>query len=277
MADEPNPARRSPNRYSQIIERIFLSNYRPGLREVPFERSQIESVASELGIKLPKNLGDLVYTFRYRASLPESILRYAPSGETWVIWPAGRSRYKFLATDQAEIRPHSLIPETKIADSTPGVINRYALSDEQALLAKLRYNRLIDIFTGVASYSLQNHLRTSVIDVGQVETDEIYIGIDKRGVHYVLPVQAKGGRDLLSIVQIAQDAAMCAEKFPDLVCRPIAAQFIGGDQIALFRFEPTNGLPALIAERHYRLVPNTDLTDEDLLAYQSRPENETIE
>lgn len=275
MTDQPTRARRKPNRYSQIIEHIFLSNYRPGLREIPFERSQIESVAADLGIKLPKNLGDLVYSFRYRVSLPESILSRAPAGETWVIWPAGRSKYKFLATDQAEIRPNSLIPETKIADSTPGVISRYALSDEQALLAKLRYNRLIDIFTGAASYSLQNHLRTSVTDVGQVETDEIYVGIDKRGIHYVFPVQAKGGRDLLSIVQIAQDAAMCSEKFSGLVCRPIAAQFIGEDQIALFKFEPTAGLPALIAERHYRLVPNTSLTRDDLLAYQLRPDDAT--
>ena len=45
-------------------------------------------------------------------------------------------------------------------DSTPGVIS-YALSDEQSLLATVRYNRLIDVFTGLTCYSLQNHLRTS--------------------------------------------------------------------------------------------------------------------
>jgi hypothetical protein len=76
-----------------------------------------------------------------------------------------------------------MMAETKVPDSTPGVIAMYALSDEQALLAKLRYNRLIDIFTGVACYSLQSHLRTSVRTLGQVETDEIYIGLDKRGAH----------------------------------------------------------------------------------------------
>ena len=35
--------------------------------------------------------------------------------------------------------------ETKILDATPGVIARYALSDEQALLAILRYSRMVDI------------------------------------------------------------------------------------------------------------------------------------
>lgn len=115
---------------------------------------------------------------------------------------------------KAQIEPSKLLAETKILDATPGIIARYAISDEQGLLARLRYNRLIDIFTGVTCYSLQNHLRTSVNGIGQVETDELYIGVDRRGAHYVFPVQAKGGSDKLGIVQIEQDFAMCAQKFP---------------------------------------------------------------
>jgi len=56
--------------------------------------------------------------------------------------------------------------ETKVPDATPGVISMYALNDEQALLAKLRYNRLVDIFTQVACYPLQSHLHTSVPSSG---------------------------------------------------------------------------------------------------------------
>ncbi|MCC7361262.1 MAG: hypothetical protein IT317_17385 [Anaerolineales bacterium] len=58
---------------------------------------------------------------------------------------------------------------------------------------------------------------------GQAEVDEIYLGLDKRGVHYVLPAQAKGGSDRIGIVQIEQDFAICAAKFPALICRSIAA------------------------------------------------------
>ena len=62
------------NRYAAIIEAIFLAKYKQGQREVAFERQDIANFASELGIILPKNLGDVVYSFRYRAILPESIL-----------------------------------------------------------------------------------------------------------------------------------------------------------------------------------------------------------
>jgi len=149
----------------------------------------------------------------------------------------------------------------------------YALNDEQSLLAKLRYNRLIDIFTGVTCYSLQSHLRTTVPEMGQVETDEMYVGVDKRGAQYVFPVQVKGGSDQLGIVQIEQDFALCATKFPKLICRPIAAQFMDGNIIALFAFEESSNGICISEEKHYRLVLPEHLTDEDLSLYRVRGEN----
>lgn len=188
------------NRYSRLIESIFAKYFRKGINEIVFKRSEIEESAEELNIILPKNLGDILYTFRYQSELPESITSTAPNGYEWMIRPAGRSKYKLALVQQSLVIPSNMMAETKIPDATPGIISRYALNDEQAALAKIRYNRLVDIFTGLTCYSLQNHLRTAVLEMGQVETDEIYIGIDKRGVHYVLPVQAKGRKDKIGIV-----------------------------------------------------------------------------
>jgi hypothetical protein len=129
----------------------------------------------------------------------------------------------------------------KVPDSALGVISIYALTDEQALLARLRYNRLLDIFSRVTCYSLQSHLRTTVPNVGQVETDEVYVGVDRRGAHYVLPVQAKGKKDRLSLVQVRQDIGLCRHKFPRLICRPIGAQFMQDAVIALFEFDEDAG------------------------------------
>jgi hypothetical protein len=260
------------NRYAQIIEKVFSRHYRKGATTVEFTRDEIIDAAKEIGIEMPKNLGDLVYTFRYRTKLPESVVSKAPRGTQWVIRPAGPARYKFFALLFSTIEPSQQLAETKIPDSTPGVIESYALSDEQALLAKLRYNRLIDIFTGLTCYSLQNHLRTQVKGLGQVETDEIYIALDKRGAHYIIPVQAKGGSDRLGIVQIEQDIAMCAAKFPDLQCRPIAAQFMADDLIALFELEISEQGVVVTAEKHYRLLPPEEISREELLAYSRRQE-----
>jgi hypothetical protein len=259
-------------RYAQLIERIFSSRYKPGTTSIPFERKDIEPIARALGIVLPKNLGDIIYSFRYRTPLPESIRKTAPEGSEWVIAPAGRSKYAFVLSAAARITPNLNLAETKVPDSTPGVIAKYALTDEQSLLAKLRYNRLVDVFTSVTCYSLQSHLRTTVEGVGQVETDEVYIGLDRRGAHYVFPIQAKREKDTLSVIQIQQDIAMCREKWPDLICRPVAAQLMERDLIALFEFEQDKGTVRIVSERHYRLVPPEQLSPEDLEAYRRRTE-----
>jgi hypothetical protein len=106
--------------------------------------------------------------------------------------------------------------------------------------------------------------------MGQVETDEIYIGIDKRGAHYVIPVQAKGGTDKIGIVQIEQDLAVCETKFPGLICRSIAAQFMEEDLIALFECERTEDGIRVSTEKHYRLVDPDNLTAEELESYRTR-------
>jgi hypothetical protein len=224
--------------------------------------------AERLGIRLPKNLGDVVYSFRFRAALPKEIEARTPPGLEWVIRLAGRGKYKFVAVRQARVLPADDIVPTKIPDATPGVIAMWALNDEQALLAMLRYNRLIDIFTGTTCYSLQNHLRTTAPQIGQVETDEVYIGIDRGGAQYVFPVQAKGGSDQISVVQIEQDLALCADKFSELVCRPIAAQFIGDDRIALFEFEESGDGIEVRMEMHYLLVSMGEVDSRDLQRYR---------
>ena len=146
------------NRYTRLIEAIFLKHYQLGATAIAFERDEISQTAEELGMVLPKNLGDVLYSFRYRTQLPSSIIEKATEGYEWIIRPAGRSRYSFVLVRQSIIAPSQVLVETKIPDSTPGVIAKYVLSDEQALLARVRYNRLVDIFTGITCYSLQNHL-----------------------------------------------------------------------------------------------------------------------
>ena len=261
---------KKPNRYTRILEDIFKRHFLDGVHEITFERDEIIQVANELGIKLPKNLGDLLYSFRYRTTLPPTIVSKAPEGFEWIIRPGERSQYRLSLTQHSIFIPSQTLVKTKILDATPGVIIRYAMNDEQALLAKLRYNRLIDIFTGLTCYSLQSHFRTTLEGGSQIETDEIYIGMDKRGVHYVLPIQAKSGRDKIGVVQIEQDFEMCSAKFPYIIYRSIAAQIMGENLIALFEFENTTEGIKVSSEKHYYLVKTEDLSPEELESYQIR-------
>ena len=271
MRGQTEPPKRSrADRYTRIVESIFHAKYEAGQVRVDFQREEIASAAARLNIQLPKNLGDVIYSFRYRVPLPESILATASPSHTWIIRPAGIGRYRFALVQDTPLEPNPSLAYTKIPDATPGMIAKYAFGNEQGVLARIRYNRLLDVFLGIACYSLQNHFRTTVPELGQIETDEIYVGVDKRGAHYVLPVQAKGGKDKLNRVQIEQDIAMCAHKLPDLICRPIGTQWMRDDIVALFEFEPVDDDLRVVAEKHYQLVPPDSVTTEDLRRYGER-------
>ncbi len=250
---------KSANRYGALIEKIFFDRYSEGITEFKFERTAIEAAAKILDIKLPRNLGDVIYSFRFRAALPQRIVKTQVEGMEWVIELAGRATYKFCLVKINRILPREDLVTINIPDATPELIRAYALDDEQALLAIVRYNRLIDTFLGLTAYSLQNHLRTTVRGIGQIEIDELYIGLDKSGCHYVIPVQAKGGKDQISIMQTSQDIRFVEEKFPGMRCRAITAQFMEAQVFALFELILQNGEIKVVEERHYRFVPAKEI------------------
>jgi len=268
--DETAP--KKPNRYSAIIGTIFKNHYKPGNTQFEFSRDEFVGIAQALKIALPKNLGDTIYSFRFRNVLPDEILATAGKDREWIIELVGRAKYRFRLAKLATIVPNPSMIAIKIPDATPEIVAAYALSDEQALLAKVRYNRLLDIFLGLTTYSLQNHMRTTVKSMGdsQIEIDEVYVGVNRHGEQFAIPVQAKGGGDRLSVVQTAQDIACCKEKFDGLTCRPISAQFMSGDVIALFELALDGDDVKLVEEKHYKLVPSDQIGADDLKLYARR-------
>lgn len=256
-------------KYEQIVEWVFNQNYQPGRVRVPFNREELVKASEALGFERIRNLGDIPYSFRFRRELPDSIQYTAPEGAEWIIVGAGFGEYEFRLAAPGKIQPSPHIKLIKVPDATPEIVRHYAPGkDEQALLTRARYNRLVDIFTGITCYSIQNHLRTTVSNIGQVEVDEIYVGVNKRGTHFVLPCQAKSPGDRFGIVQAMQDIALCQERYPNAICKAIALQFINDDSVAILElaFDEENELFKLgiVEEKHYELVPRTQISDEEL-------------
>lgn len=259
---------REPNRYLRIIDYVFDLAYKEGATQVDFAKSELNRAADAMGLARVENPGDLIYYFRFRQQLPERIASQAPEGHEWIIRGAGRGKYRLVAVpNQVRIRPREGLVTTKVPDATPELIRASALGDEQALLALVRYNRLLDVFLSLTTYSLQNHLRTTVSGIGQVEVDELYVGVDRFGVQYILPVQAKGGTDEIGLTQIEQDLGVCAEKWPHMEARSIAVQFMDDDKIAMFELGLQDSQVKVIRESHYRLVSYANITDEDRTLY----------
>jgi hypothetical protein len=114
------------NRYELLILTIFRNHFRKGSAEFLFDRSEIETVAGELGIRLPKNLGDLIYSFRYRRDLPKEITETEAGGKEWAIEPAGRAKYRFRLAKVKRIVPRDDLDAIKVPDATPEIVSAWA-------------------------------------------------------------------------------------------------------------------------------------------------------
>src|SRR6266542_3571249 len=184
----------------EVIQRVFEKRYSPGAVEVPFTmddiRTEIAAVARTNPAYKENNVADLRYQYTSgRRPLPEAIHRFGP----WMIRGRGKARYAFVKVATApEIQIQADLATVLLPDATPEIVLEYAGSDEQGVLAKVHYNRLLDIFLQITCYHLQNHWRTSIKGKGQCEIDDLYVGLDIDGKQYVMPVEAKCSNDRLS-------------------------------------------------------------------------------
>ena len=131
MASPPLTFMANQNQYSLIIAHIFRAHYRAGLTEFTFDREEIVQAAITIGLERPRNVGDVVYSFRFRRPFPPEILSTAPEGQEWVLRIVGQSRYKFILTGQWILTPNPAMSVIKVPDATPGVIAGGAIYDRR--------------------------------------------------------------------------------------------------------------------------------------------------
>lgn len=242
-------------KYHAIIGKLFFDRYGGGMAEFEFKRADIGEAATSLGFAPPKNLGDVVHSYRHRRKFPKRILETQPEGLEWVIKLSGSANYKFRLVKISRTVPSEGISPVSIPGAIPNLIQANVLNDEQALLAIVRYNRLIDTFLSLTTYSLQSHLRTTVKGFGQIEVHEVYLGVDKAGCQYVIPVRVKVGMGQISYVLTEQDISFAAEKFPEMHCRTVIVQLITERQvIVICELDMQDDEIKIVDERHYRLV-----------------------
>jgi hypothetical protein len=265
--------------WKSALEELFHKHYKKGSTRVEFSAEELNTVAHRHKVR---NQYDIVYNSRIRAkAVPLSVQEKCPKGYKWIIETQKKGDYAFVTISESELVGFDHNPqmiEIKVLDATPEIIAKYAKNDEQAALALVRYNRLIDIFTGITAYSLQSHLKTEAKGMAQVEVDELYLGVDSSGRHYAIPVEGKSGSDQINGLQIKQDLALCSRLFPDLIPRPIGVKIIkreekhGANVIAMMEFElAANGRLGLRTEKHYRLVRKDQLSADEMKAQNLAP------
>lgn len=294
MSAQTTRRRKRGEDYKTIILEVFQKHFEPGITRFTVSRTELVQAAKKHGLKaaekeddesIAKNIGDVIYTYRFRKEFPKEILETAPPKKMWIIAGKGDGVYEFRLITIPILNADPGLFVTKVHDATPEIVRRFAFNDEQAILARIRYNRLIDMFVKCVAYSLQNHLRTNIKGIGQIEIDELYVGSNRQGEHFIIPVQVKRKKDRLGVSQLLQDLEFCRVNHPTLTPKAIGAQmlekeFEGSkyDLLALYEFECEDTADDVIiskrVERHFLLLPFQKITDEDFQTARRRQDTD---
>jgi hypothetical protein len=254
------------NKYRKILKKVFLdarAAAKSGMDDVPFSSSDISTAQAALNLS-GGNPYDFKYNSKGRGGLDAAIVETAPVGMEWRIVSISKGNYVFrLSPAGSNIFELNSMKPVPILDCAPAIVERYALTDEQALLARIRYNSLIGIFSGKVVYSLQTHWTTSDPGgSGQIEVDEIYIGLGEDGRHFSIPVEAKrrGKSEKITSDQILSNYRLCLSKMPETNVLPLAAKQIDEHTVALLEFnvELTTETVSLKREIHYIFSRNPE-------------------
>ncbi len=224
------------SQYDEVVLEVFLCHYQKGATYLKFRKDELTEACRKHGITV-RNIPDIIYTYRARRILPARILA---TGH-WAIEPAGRGAYAFRLLRNP---PHFEIPfedyaPVEIYNALPEVVEGLLRQDEQSLLTRILYNRLVDIFTGLTCFHIQNHYRSFVAGMGEVELDALYVGVNKTGTLFVLPIEAKSQAEseMIGRIQVSQMAKLVRQDFPELCRRILAAKALADGTIAMVEFD----------------------------------------
>ena len=223
--------------------------------ELLFDKEELEGICNDLGLDV-KNIPDIKYQYQVgRAELPDEIR----STGNWVVQGRGKGKYAFVRiTREPFIEIPADLHIIEVPDATPDIVLKYGGEDEQAVLSRVRYNRLVDIFLSITAYHLQGHFRSAISEIGQVEIDDLYLGVDQEGSWYVIPIEAKGPgqQEKLSVIQIQQMILFAKQDYPRLLLRPIGIKSLGDGSSVFAEFNDSADLEEISVKdyKRYRLI-----------------------
>jgi hypothetical protein len=258
MAEKELKAEEERQNRQRVLQLVFDKYYIPGAEEVTFSLKDIRDAIKDVSAKNPRykedNVPDVRYSFASgRLDLPPAIAALG----NWVLVGRGRGKYALQRSKTASrIEIQADLTPILLPDATPEIVTEYAGADEQGILAKVHYNRLVDTFLQITCYHLQNHWRTSIKNKGQCEIDDLYVGVDIDGKQYVVPIEAKSAKETINKVQVAQMIDLARERYPKLIIRAVGIQELKDGSLVFIEFPAATSIDEISIKemRRYRLV-----------------------
>ena len=243
------------NRYEAMMALIFSEKYQETDAPIPFTKDDLIAAAESLLIDLPQNLSDIIYALRHRSPIPKAILDTAKEGQEWVIETVGRGKYWLIQRPCQKIEADPTAVDFLVADETPIIARNFGMKGAPLLELILRKNRILKQFLSSPIEHLQSHVRASVTGVGQVEIGSLFFS-QSYGVIVPICLVAKPGQ--FNLNKATQAMKFASEHYGRLDCRPVVAQLLSENKVALFELHGSPETPRVLQEVHFTLARGSE-------------------
>ena len=223
-----------------FVDYLMKNNFINSLTPISFERTDIlEICAKEFG-KAPKNLGDIIYSLRYRLDYLSTYDYLLEKDYTWTLLSTGIGKYELSPLKKLRIPSLESEDIIYIKDNTPKHIHELRPLNDQSLLMKIIQNDILNEFLQDDLVFLQAHHKVNLQNWGQAEIDGILAS--NYSPHLYL-VEVKGYTEVIAWPQMIQLKMYAQQNHSDTPFTPLFIQSHKDWSFSVVQFDYTNSFP----------------------------------
>ena len=150
-----------------------------------------------------------------------------------------------------------------ILDNTPTVVGQLARDERELLLARLRFNRLLDNFLGISTFPVHLLFDSPFYDSIGPEVEELHFGIAPFGDKCMVIVLSERWNGSPAISKLRASSEVPFKYSHNMRVHFILAHQTGGNCLALIELDLSSQRSKVKAEKHYEFIKPDELNAHD--------------
>ena len=232
---------------------IFFTRAKPGVSFLRFSTDDVKCAFRRMGIKVPKNIGDIPHQAQKRA-MPLVIQSTAPLGCEWILESMGAGVHCFKLVGSNKLHPSADAEERHVEDKAAAIIEAFDMSDKARLELQVKENGLLNDFLDREMSFATKPPRGFVKDVGQVDFDAIFVVRDELDARFIATVQYEIQPQPICGHKARRMLRFADIRYPEWKTKAIVVQRLSDNRIAIFEMQRFFEGTEIAKEVHYLLT-----------------------
>lgn len=236
------------NKAKSFIKHLIEKNFTASQDSIPFSRDDVSLYCLKKFKKIPKNVGDIIYSLRYRMDYLSTFDHLLDPDYTWTLLSLSTGQYELKPMPKLKLPDLTSVPVISKIDKTPEHIHNLRPLNDQSLLMKIYQNKVLSEFLEDDLILLQAHHKVNLKDWGQAEIDGIVASETSPRLYLV---EVKGYTEVIGWPQIIQLKMYAEQNHPGLPFTPIFVQSHRDWSFSIVQFDFNSEFPQVTKSERY--------------------------